>query len=236
MTLKHTTTQAHRHTAALLATLTLALGAHAADPRQPYHCDNGSRIDISFGQDADGRPLATLHFADETMVLPGVPAASGALYRSGDIRLHTQGDEAIFEDGKGNSRHCRQGSAPSRADAPVAASSFIDITGQVSYLARIALPPDAVLTVRIQDTARAGAKARVLAEQRIELAGQQVPIPFATTVDRDLIGKRARVTATARIEHRGRLLFINDRVIPAMGADGQPLPVELILKPVPRGR
>ena len=34
------------HTATLLATLTLALGAHAADTRQPYHCDNGSRIDM----------------------------------------------------------------------------------------------------------------------------------------------------------------------------------------------
>lgn len=227
-------------TAPLLASLfalTLTAGAFANDSRQPYHCDNGSRIDISFGDDAEGRPRATLHFADEAMVLPGVPAASGALYRSGDIRLHTKGDEAIFEDGKGNSRHCRQGSTPARPDAPSAASSsFVDIAGQVSYLARIALPPDAVLTVRIQGTTRAGAPARVLAEQRIELAGRQVPIPFATTVDRDLIGKRARVTATARIEHRGRLLFINDRAVPAIGADGRSLPVELILKPAPHGQ
>lgn len=227
-------------TAALLASLLalMATGiAFANDSRLPYHCDNGSRIDIRFGDDAEGRPQATLHFADEAMVLPGVPAASGALYRSGDIRLHTRGDEAIFEDGKGNSRHCRQGSAPARPDGPpAAASSFVDIAGQVSYLARIALPPDAVLTVRIQDTARAGAPARVLAEQRIELAGQQVPIPFATTIDRDLIGKRARVTAAARIEHRGRLLFINDRVVPVLGTDGRPLPVELVLKPVPRAR
>lgn len=227
----------HTRKLAAVATLLLATALQASaetnakDTRTPYHCDNGSRIEISFGNDPDGRPQATLHFADEAIILPGVPAASGALYRNGDIRLHTRGDEAIFEDGKGNSRHCSEG-APPPSPAPAAASSFIDITGQVRYLARIALPPEAMLTVRIQDTARAGAPARVLAEQRIELAGQQVPIPFASTIDRDLVGKRARVTVTARIEHRGRLLFINDRIVPALSADGQPLPVELILKPV----
>ena len=225
--------QTNLHPRLMLAALLLSAGVQATETPVPYHCDNNSRIDISYTQDADGRPQATLHFADEAMRLPGVPAASGASYRNGDIRLHTQGNEAIFEDGKGNSRHCREGATPP-APTPAAASSFIDLAGQVSYLARIALPADAILTVRIQDTARAGAPARVLAEQRIELAGQQVPVPFATTIDRDLIGKRARVTATARIEHRGRLLFINDRGVPALGKDGQPLPVELILKPVSR--
>ena len=222
----------------LIFPLLFALPVHAAAERQPYTCDNGSRLDISFTEDAEGRPQATLHFADEAMILPQVPAASGALYRKGDIRLHTRGDEAFFEDGKNNQRRCTRGNLPPAvaAVAQPATSSFIEIGGTVSYLARIALPPDAILIIRVLDTARAGAPARVLVEQRYELNGAQVPIPFSATIDRDLIGKRARVTATARIEHRGRLLFINDRVIPAMGADGRPLPVELILKPVSRRR
>ena len=91
-----------------------------------------------------------------------------------------------------------------------------------------------MLIVRIQDTARAGAPARTLAEQRIELAGQQVPINFQTTIDRDLIGKRARITISARIESRGKLLFINDRSYPAL-TNGQPNPVDMRLKPVARG-
>ena len=224
-----------RASALLLLALLLASGARATEQRLQYHCDNDSRIDISYDQDADGRPRATLHFADEAMVLPGVPAASGALYRNGDIRLHTRDDEALFEDGKGNRRHCRLGSAPAKAAPPAAAaSSFIDIGGRVSYPAGTALPPDAVLTVRIVDAARAGAPARVLAEQSLELAGQPVPIPFATTIDRDLVGKRARIKATARIDHRGRLLFINTGAVPALGADGRPLPVEILLKPIRR--
>ena len=68
----------------LLLSLLFALPAQAAE-RQPYTCDNGSRLDISFAEDAEGRPQATLHFADEAMILPQVPAASGALYRKGRV-------------------------------------------------------------------------------------------------------------------------------------------------------
>jgi len=88
-----------------------------------------------------------------------------------------------------------------------------------------------VLIVRIQDVSRADAPARILAEQRIELAGRQVPISFQTTVDRDLIGKRARITAAARIERGGKLLFISDKSYPVI-RNGQAVPVEMTLKQV----
>jgi len=216
----------------LLPFLLLPLTALAGE-RLPYHCDNGSRIDISFTEAADGRPQATLHFSDGDLTLPQVPAASGALYRIDDIRLHTKGDDALFEDGKGNTRRCSQGTAPppQASTTPPANSSFLDITGSVTYRQRIALPPDAVLIVRVQDVSRADAPARQLAEQRIELDGRQVPIPFATTIDRDLVGKRARVTVSARIEQRGKLLFISDRSYPALNK-GQPQAVEMVLKQV----
>lgn len=218
----------------LLLSLLFALPAQAAE-RQPYACDNGSRLDISFAEDAEGRPQATLHFADEAMILPQVPAASGALYRKGDIRLHTRGDEAFFEDGKNNQRRCTRGTVPPAvaAVAQPAASSFIEIGGTVSYLARIALPPDAILIIRVLDTARAGAPARVLVEQRYELNGAQVPIPFSATIDRDLIGKKARLSVNARIEQQGKLRFISDRAYPPL-KDGQPVPVDIVLKPAGR--
>ena len=56
--------------------------------------------------------------------------------------------------------------------------------------------------------------ARTLAEQTIELGGQQVPINFQLTVDRDLLGKKARITLAARIAVHGKLLFINDTAYP----------------------
>ncbi|HSG21632.1 MAG TPA: YbaY family lipoprotein [Azonexus sp.] len=216
-----------------LLCLLLPLSALATDERLPYACDNGSNINIAFSTTSDGRPQAILHFADVAITLPQVPAASGALYRADDIRLHTKGDEAVFEDGKGNIRRCKQGSAlpVTAAVTKPAISSFLDISGRVFYFSRIALPPDAILVVRVQDVSRARTPARTLAEQQIELAGQQVPIAFQTTVDRDLIGKKARLTVNARIEHRGKILFASDKPHPALNK-GQPIQVDMQLQKV----
>ena len=216
---------------ALLLALLVPFCACAGDERIAYTCDNNSRIDISFLADISGRPQATLHFADDAVVLPQVPAASGALYRSGDIRLATKGDDAILEDGKGNLRRCSRGSVapvmPQAAAQPAAASSFIDIAGSVSYLARIALPANAILKIRIQSGQR------TLADQRYELNGAQVPIPFSATVDRDLMGKKASATVSARIEAGGKLLFASAKPTPAI-KNGQPVPVDIVLKPASR--
>ena len=224
-----------------LPLLLLPISALATEPAVTYRCDDGSSLHVLFSTAADGRTQAMLTQGETTLTLPQVPAASGALYRANDIRLHTKGDEAMFEDAKGKVRHCKQGDTPpATATAPAtttaaatkpAVSSFIDVSGNVSYLQRIALPPDAVLIVRIQDVSRADAPARILAEQRIELAGRQVSISFQTTVDRDLIGKRARITAAARIERGGKLLFISDKSYPAI-RNGQAVPVEMTLKQV----
>ncbi|WP_265943832.1 YbaY family lipoprotein [Dechloromonas sp. A34] len=219
-----------------LPLLFLPLTALADGERLPYGCDNGSRIDLSFSTGSDGRPQATLHFADGDLTLPQVPAASGALYRADDIRVHTRDNEAVFEDGKGNVRRCTQGAVPlaQPTNTAPAVSSFLDITGSVSYRLRIVLPPDAILVVRVQDT-RPGARARTLAEQRIELGGRQVPIAFSTTIDRDLIGKSARVTVSARVESRGKLLLASDKAYPAL-RNGEPNPVDIQLKQVARAK
>lgn len=219
-----------------LIALLIPLCAFASDERIAYTCENekssASHIDISFSADISGRPQATLHFADEAVVLPQVPAASGTLYRSGDIRLHSRGDEAIFEDGKGNLRRCHRGNPPvSHQPAPPATSSFIDVAGSVTYLSRIALPPDAVLDLRIH------AGRRTLVEQRYDLNGAQVPIPFSATVDRDLIGKKQQLAISARITGGGRLLFVSHKAIPTP-LNGQAVPVKLRMNKVsrPHGR
>ena len=216
-----------------LPLLLLPISALATEPAVTYRCDDGSSLDVLFSTAADGRNQAMLTLGETTLTLPQVPAASGALYRANDNRLHTKGDEALFEDAKGKVRHCKQGDTPPATATPTKPliSSFIDISGNVSSLQRIALPPDAVLIVRIQDVSRAGTPARILAEQRIELAGRQVPISFQTTVDRDLIGKRARITAAGRIERGGKLLFISDKSYPVI-RNGQAVPVEMTLKQV----
>lgn len=218
-------------TITLATLLLLAMPLHAAGP-VTYTCDSGDQLAITFGEAADGRPQATLHRASGDIVLPLVPAASGARYRADPLDLHTKGDDAYLEDGDGRQLRCTRGTPPAAAAAPAAASSFITLTGGVAYRTREALPPDAILVIRVEDVRPRGT--RILAEQRYELDGAQVPIFFNATIDRDLIGKRARIQVAAQIEIDGQVRYINDRPYPAL-QKGQPLPLAIMLKPAAAG-
>ncbi len=205
--------------------------AHAEGERLTYTCDDGSRFDVAFSADSDGRPQASLRFAGREVTLPQVVAASGASYRSGDVALHTKEEKALFSDGKSRLRSCMLADSAAATAQPAAPSAFVDIGGSITWHATSPLPPDAVLIVRVQDTARADAPALTLAEQRIGLAGNPLPIPFKVTIDRDLIGKNAQITVAARIERKGKLLFISDSIHRAF-SDGQPRQVDIGLVPV----
>ncbi|MGH9947616.1 MAG: YbaY family lipoprotein, partial [Pyrinomonadaceae bacterium] len=58
------------------------------------------------------------------------------------------------------------------------------VSGTVTYRQRSALPSTAVLSVRLLDVSRADAAADIIAEDRIDLAGKQVPISFDIAYDR----------------------------------------------------
>lgn len=98
--------------------------------------------------------------------------------------------------------------------APVeSAESFV--TGTVTYRERMALPPDAVFQIQLQDVSLADAPARVIATQRIEQPGQ-VPIAFSLAYDPAGIDPVNRYALGARIESDGRLMFINDTHTPVL--------------------
>lgn len=97
----------------------------------------------------------------------------------------------------------------------------VRVTGTITWRERMAVPPDAEVIVRLQDVSRMDAPAVVLAEQRFKTGGRQPPYPFELTVDASRIEARMRYTVSARVEHQGRLLFINDTSYPVLtqGAD-----------------
>lgn len=82
------------------------------------------------------------------------------------------------------------------------------VTGEVSYYERVALPEDAVLTVQLEDVSAIDAPVTVLAEQRIELQGRQVPIDFQLTYDRRKLQEDYRYAVAARIEDSRGLRFV----------------------------
>lgn len=200
-----------------------AIGAHAG-PNVSYRCDDGSALNARFEATVNGDNAAILAMPGGDFVLPQAMSGSGARYARGPVSLWIKGQEALLE----------TGTSQRRCTAPTPLSSFLDITGSVTYLARIALPPDAILTIKVEDVARADAAATVLAEQRYELAGAQVPIPFKLTLDRDLAGPRARLTISARIDIGGKPHFqARQPYRPLAAHDGQ---IDLILKPARANR
>jgi uncharacterized lipoprotein YbaY len=103
------------------------------------------------------------------------------------------------------------------------------VTGSVTILQRIALPPGAVITVQLADISRADAPAVVLGEQRITVDGRQAPFPFAIAYDPAAIDPRLSYAISARIENGGKLLFITDRRYPVITRES-PTHVDLVLR------
>jgi putative lipoprotein len=73
---------------------------------------------------------------------------------------------------------------------------------------RIALPPDSVTTVRLEDVSLADAPSQVISE--CVANGGQVPIPFELGVPADAFSGNERLVVSARIEAEGELLWITD--------------------------
>ena len=107
------------------------------------------------------------------------------------------------------------------------------VTGTVTYRQRIALPARAVLKVRLVDVSRAGGRSTTIAEQIIPTSGRQVPFAFELPYPPDRIRQNRRYVIQARIENRGRLLFINTRAYPVI-TNGNPDTANVIVQPVGR--
>ncbi|MDX2232332.1 MAG: YbaY family lipoprotein [Leptolyngbyaceae cyanobacterium bins.349] len=83
------------------------------------------------------------------------------------------------------------------------------VTGNVTYRPRIALPPNAVVEVSLQDVSRADAPAVVLDRQIMPTNGKQVPIPFTLTYDPSQIKPNHNYAVSVRITIDGQLQWIS---------------------------
>ena len=82
------------------------------------------------------------------------------------------------------------------------------ITGNVMYLERIALPPNAVVQLELQDVSRADAPAIVLGQETIA-ASHQVPIPFRIEYDLSQIQESHTYVIRVRITVENQLRWTN---------------------------
>jgi heat shock protein HslJ/uncharacterized lipoprotein YbaY len=87
----------------------------------------------------------------------------------------------------------------------------LSIKGELSYRARIALPPDSRAVVALKDVSRPDGP--VVAESRFDLSGRQVPIPFELPVDRAKLDDGRRYALRGAIFAGGRPAWASDPVM-----------------------
>ncbi|BBT15401.1 YbaY family lipoprotein [Metapseudomonas otitidis] len=107
-------------------------------------------------------------------------------------------------------------------------ASMAQLEGEVYYLQRMALPPDATLRVTLVDVSLADAPARELAHQQGRIEGQ-VPLAFQLSYDPANLQSGHQYAVAARIELDGKLMFISSErhSVKLDGTDPQPLRIRV---------
>jgi putative lipoprotein len=113
---------------------------------------------------------------------------------------------------------------------PTAAS----VTGQVIYRERMALPPDAVVRVRLEAAAEPERPPRRVAEVAVPTEGKQVPIPFTLSYDAAKILPNKRYQVRATITSGGQVLLASRASYPVI-TRGAPSRVEIVVEPAGSG-
>ncbi|MDA5544461.1 MULTISPECIES: YbaY family lipoprotein [Yersinia] len=131
------------------------------------------------------------------------------------------------------------GCAHKGADVPVPASAGATaapiaqpaVQGTVNIRERIALPPDAIVTVTLSDASLADAPTRVISQKAIRTEGKQAPFSFTLPFNPTEIQPNARIIVSAAITRNGQLLFITDTIQEVIN-NGTGTQANLLLVPV----
>jgi len=127
---------------------------------------------------------------------------------------------------------CDNQAAPSEGPAQSESENQV-VSGSVTYLNRMALPPDAVVNVVLLDVSRADAPATIIAEKTIQSPGQ-VPVRFELEYNPNDIDLRMTYVVRAEIKGSdGQLLYTTDTHVPVLTRDAGS-EVEIVAVPVVR--
>jgi len=100
------------------------------------------------------------------------------------------------------------------------------ITGTVAYRERIALPPDAVVHVRLEAAPQPERQPRLVAEVAVPAEGRQVPIPFELAYKASDIQPQQKYLVRATITAGDKTLFASRSSYPVI-TKGAPVKLEI---------
>jgi putative lipoprotein len=106
-----------------------------------------------------------------------------------------------------------------------------NVTGTVAYRERMALPPDAAIDVRLEDTSLHDAQAKLIGESVFAAAGQQVPIPFQVSFNTADINPAHTYQLRANITVNGAKMFASTSAYPVI-TNGAPMQANIMLERV----
>jgi uncharacterized lipoprotein YbaY/membrane-bound inhibitor of C-type lysozyme len=198
--------------------------------RFDYTCEGGQKLVVYLHDQT-----VKIRFKDSSYLMRQVPSADGGRYSDGKVVWWGVGNGGFLQedspDGNGAMivKDCKL-DKPLNGDA--AQSNVAGrVTGTVTYLQRMALPPNAVIQVQLLDVSLADTPSKVIAEDKITLGDRQVPVPFELTFDSAAIDPKHSYSVSAKIMVDGELRFISDQSHPVL-TSGNPSKVEIVVKQV----
>jgi uncharacterized lipoprotein YbaY len=189
-----------------------------------YTCDGGAKVSVALSGS-----VAKVLYQDHQYLMKQTVSADGNRYSDGKIVWWGKGNGGFLQEDSpdGNGKMIVQGCNLDKA--PDAGTGTV--TGTVTYLQRMALPPDAVIEVKLRDVSLADAPAKTIADQKITLGNRQVPVPFELKFDPAKIDPKHSYSVRATILMEGQPRFVTDKAYPVI-TQGNPSHLELILKQV----
>ena len=105
------------------------------------------------------------------------------------------------------------------------------VMGTIAYRERIALPADAAIDVRLEDTSVQDAPAKLIGESVFAAAGQQVPISFQVSYNPTDINPAHTYQLRANITVNGKQMFASTSAYPVI-TNGAPMEANIMLQRV----
>nr|WP_113864755.1 YbaY family lipoprotein [Brenneria salicis]NMN92337.1 putative lipoprotein [Brenneria salicis ATCC 15712 = DSM 30166]RBP67677.1 putative lipoprotein [Brenneria salicis ATCC 15712 = DSM 30166]RLM32352.1 hypothetical protein BHG07_00525 [Brenneria salicis ATCC 15712 = DSM 30166] len=108
------------------------------------------------------------------------------------------------------------GAPVTSASSQYPAISMPAVSGTVNIRQRIALPPNAVLTVTVSDASLADAPSKVIAQHVMRTVGKQAPFQFSLPYQPADIQPNARILLSAAIAIDNRIVMVTENVSPVI--------------------
>jgi uncharacterized lipoprotein YbaY len=192
-----------------------------------FRCADGSMFS-AFGDSTS----AILTVFGKNWILPNLQTETGTRYGNDDLSFSIKGDTAeVQRKGEIEFRNCILASF----DPDQSRRAGI-ITGTAIYAEWIDLRPTAVLIVQLHEWIRQDASPILIAEQRYPVKHQPrhpkrpIPLEFKLEYKTDSVRIASTYQISARVEDRGRVLFVTD--IPTPVITGYPNQAHLQLRRV----